>query len=247
MPFKDHFSGHASSYAESRPTYPDDLFVYLHSLAREHDLAWDCATGNGQAAVSLAKHFKQVVASDASEEQLSQATKANNVRYVHAQAESCFLEAGSVDLIVVAQAFHWFDSAAFFRNAKLVLKQRGILAIWCYGLHRISPEIDAVTWRLYSEILGNYWPLERVDVEKGYKGINFPLTELKPPGFDMSLDWTLDSLKDYLMSWSALRRYMEQHGENPLDLVEQDYADAWSGSTTRKVSWPLSMRIGLLA
>ena len=49
------------------------LFTYLASLCPAHDLAWDCATGNGQAAVALAPHFEQVIATDASAQQIDQA------------------------------------------------------------------------------------------------------------------------------------------------------------------------------
>ena len=56
--FKDHFSGHAVEYAKFRPHYPDELFEYLALISPRHELAWDCATGNGQAAVGLARHFR---------------------------------------------------------------------------------------------------------------------------------------------------------------------------------------------
>jgi hypothetical protein len=53
MTFPDHFSDHADLYEAFRPAYPEALFAYLTSLVPAHDLAWDCATGNGQAAVAL--------------------------------------------------------------------------------------------------------------------------------------------------------------------------------------------------
>ena len=68
--FKDHFSGHAVEYAKFRPHYPDELFEYLALISPRHELAWDCATGNGQAAVGLARHFDSVIATDASAQQL---------------------------------------------------------------------------------------------------------------------------------------------------------------------------------
>src|SRR5437762_742522 len=51
--FKDHFSRQAADYAKFRPRYPKELFRWLASVAPETKLAWDCATGNGQAAVAL--------------------------------------------------------------------------------------------------------------------------------------------------------------------------------------------------
>ena len=62
--FKDHFSAHASAYTRYRPGYPEALFVYLASLSPVRDLAWDCATGNGQTAHGLAPHFARTDASD---------------------------------------------------------------------------------------------------------------------------------------------------------------------------------------
>lgn len=56
---KDHFSGHADCYEASRPNYPLALFEYLASLCKSRVVAWDCATGNGQAAVPLVVPLRQ--------------------------------------------------------------------------------------------------------------------------------------------------------------------------------------------
>jgi methylase of polypeptide subunit release factors len=73
MTFKDHFSKQAADYAKFRPRYPHEMFEYLGSLAPRRQLAWDCGTGNGQAAVGLATMFDRVIATDASEKQISNA------------------------------------------------------------------------------------------------------------------------------------------------------------------------------
>ena len=73
---KDHFSGHADRYEAFRPTYPDALFLYLSSLCTRRDLGWDCATGNGQAAVALAPYFSAIIATDASQKQIDHARPA---------------------------------------------------------------------------------------------------------------------------------------------------------------------------
>src|SRR5439155_1152709 len=65
MSFKDHFSKQAADYAIFRPSYPQELFVYLGSVAPARQLAWDCGTGNGQAAVGLASVFARVIAASA--------------------------------------------------------------------------------------------------------------------------------------------------------------------------------------
>ncbi len=71
--FKDHFSAHSAAYARGRPGYPPALFEWLAAQALRRDRAWDCATGNGQAARGLATHFKRVIATDASAEQIANA------------------------------------------------------------------------------------------------------------------------------------------------------------------------------
>ena len=60
--FKDHFSGHADSYHEARPTYPDALFDWLAQQAPDRELAWDAGCGNGQATTALAQRFGRVFA-----------------------------------------------------------------------------------------------------------------------------------------------------------------------------------------
>src|SRR4051812_48058251 len=109
MTFKDHFSGHADRYGAYRPTYPAAIFEYLSSLCPSRDLAWDCATGNGQAAHALAPCFRAVVATDASREQIGQARPHDRITYAVAPAGRTAIPYASVDLVTVAQALHWLD------------------------------------------------------------------------------------------------------------------------------------------
>src|SRR6266702_7754990 len=108
MRFQDHFSAQAAEYARRRPGYPQALFEYLATLPETQELAWDCATGNGQAAVGLAPYFTRVIATDASDGQLRNAFLHPRVIYRQASAEDSGLESGSIDLVTVAQAVHWF-------------------------------------------------------------------------------------------------------------------------------------------
>ena len=124
MKFKDHFSGHAVEYAKFRPRYPDKMFEYLASISPRPERAWDCATGNGQAAAGLARHFDNVTATDASAQQIASAELNDRISYRVAPAEASGIDSASVDLILVAQALHWFDIDRFFTEAKRVLKRK---------------------------------------------------------------------------------------------------------------------------
>jgi len=243
MDFKDHFSKHAGAYARARPNYPPALFEYLASLCAHRTLAWDCATGNGQAALGLAPWFEKILATDASAEQLAQAAAHPRIEYRQATAERSPLAAESCDLITVAQALHWFDMPAFFKESRRVLNKDGTLAVWSYELSRITPAVDAVVGRYYTEIVGPDWPPERKLVADGYRTLEFPFAEIRPPEFRMELQWTCEEYLNYLYSWSATQRYLKRSGHNPLELIYDELKSAW-GENIRLVTWPINMRIG---
>ncbi|MBL4571991.1 MAG: class I SAM-dependent methyltransferase [Gammaproteobacteria bacterium] len=245
MTFKDHFSGHAQAYADARPSYPDELFEFLYSECQQHDLVWDCATGNGQAAMSLAKTFKRVIATDGSAEQIKQAQPRENIEYRQMTAEQPLLNKNSCDLITVAQALHWFDTDVFFEKAKTCLKPEGVLAVWCYAAHQINESIDAVVEKLYGEILGEYWPPERRLVERYYRDVSFPFATSFERDFVMTCEWNLQQLCGYFTSWSALQRYRKKNGSDPLQLVIEDLREAWGTDPekTHVVTWPLKVKL----
>src|ERR687898_3467451 len=101
------FATEAEEYAHLRPTYPDNLFAFLATLVPSREVAWDCATGNGQAATHLAGYFGQVIATDESAEMIAQAPRDPKISYRVAKAENSGLEEGSIDLVTVASAIHW--------------------------------------------------------------------------------------------------------------------------------------------
>jgi ubiquinone/menaquinone biosynthesis C-methylase UbiE len=130
MTAPDHFSSHAGAYARYRPTYPPALFDWLGGQCRAHDLAWDCGTGNGQAAQALAETFDRVVATDLSAEQIALAATHPRITYRVTPAETSGLNDRSCDLITVAQALHWFCHDAFYAEVQRVLKSDGIFGAW---------------------------------------------------------------------------------------------------------------------
>ncbi len=245
MNFKDHFSGHAGAYALHRPRYPVELFAYLAAIVPGRRLAWDCATGNGQAALGLAQHFESVIATDASARQIAQAEAHPGISYRTAPAERSGLESGTVDLVTVAQALHWFDFDAFYAEVRRVAAPGGSLAVWVYDLLRVAPGIDAVIRLYHEEIVGPYWPPERKWVDELYETLPFPFEELSNPPFEMRVEWTLADLTGYLDTWSAARRYQKERGEDPLDLIRSELEAEWGkAESVRAIRWPLVLRVG---
>ena len=243
MMFPDHFSGHADRYEEFRPTYPDELFAYLASLAQTHDLACDCATGNGQAAVGLTPHFRSIVALDASGQQLGQAAGHDRIVYVQVLADRTPLPDGSVDLVTAASAFHWFDLPKFYREVRRIARPAGILALWGYRMPSVTPAVDAVVQRLSAEVLRRFWLPETKLAAEGYRTIGLPFEEIKTPRFRMTHDWNLDQLAGFTGTWSASLRYRDHTGLDPVDAVREELAAAWGNADdTRQVSWNLHLR-----
>lgn len=245
MTFQDHFSGHAADYARYRPHYPAALFDWLAAQAPGRNLALDCACGNGQATRALADRFQQVVACDASLSQLLAAGSHPGVHYLCASAEQIPLPAAGLDLLTVAQAAHWFDLPAFQAEAARVLRSGGLLAIWGYGLTRITPAIDAIVDDYYGTTLEDCWPPERRHLEQAYRTLSFPWPELDPPAPAMTADWTLHQLQGYLASWSATRLYIKKTGRDPRPALARRLQAAWGDAESpRTVSWPLFIRAG---
>jgi SAM-dependent methyltransferase len=244
--FKDHFSRQAAEYAKFRPRYPKQLFRYLVTIAPSKLLAWDCATGNGQAAIALADRFDHVIATDASEKQIGNAEVHGRVEYRVAPAEDSRIESNTVDLITVAQALHWFDLQQFSAEASRVLKPEGVVAAWAYKLAHVTASIDAVVNHYYSDVVGAYWPPERVLVER-FEELSFPFPEIAAPPFEIVAEWNAEHLIGYLRTWSATHRFMAANQRDPLVDVEENLRAAWGDAEKlRRVVWPLTVRVGRL-
>jgi ubiquinone/menaquinone biosynthesis C-methylase UbiE len=241
---KDNFSAQADIYAKYRPSYPSELFDFILKNVQNRNTAWDCATGNGQTAKELAKYFVQVFATDSSQKQIDNAVKADKIHYSVQYAEQTSFFENSFDLITVSQALHWFDAEKFYAEVKRVAKNHSWIAVWMYSLCHISPEIDKlINVKHYKNTLGGYWDYERKFVDEKYATLPFPFNEIKTPIFQMTKYWTIDELKGYLNSWSALQKFIKMNHYNPVDSLMDDIVPYWQGEKM-KIIFPLYLRMG---
>jgi SAM-dependent methyltransferase len=242
--FKDHFSVAAHEYDRYRPGYPAALIEFLAGAAPGRNLAWDCATGTGQAAVALATHFATVIATDASAAQIGHAVQHPRVEYAVASAESSGLADASVDLVTVAQALHWLDLERFYAEAQRVARPGAVVAAWTYSLADADPEVDPLVAAFYEE-MGPWWPPERVHVEEGYRRLPFPFEPISAPAFEIREAWPLERLLGYFSTWSAVNRCRKDTGRDPVEALGLQLARVWGNpSEPRPVRWPLHLRVG---
>lgn len=240
----NYFSSASDEYRRFRPQYPETLFDFLLRISPDNRHAWDCGCGNGQASVTLAARFRRVTASDVSAAQIAEAEKRDNIRYVVSPAEAIEAEDHSLDLITVAQAIHWFDHPRFFAEVRRVLKPGGVLAAWGYQLLHTDTALDACVTDFHSRIVGPYWPPGRELLDEGYRGIDFPFPREQTPQFFMERKWTFEHLIGYLNTWSAVKRYEEVCGRNPVDEYVSELRKAWGSHEMLRVYWPLILYTG---
>lgn len=248
QPFHDHFSTRSDQYATFRPTYPRALIDFAAPLAPALRRAWDCATGNGQAAVLLADRFDHVIATDASAQQLANASAHPKVEYRVARAEESGLDDASIDLVTVAQAVHWFDLERFYAEVRRVVVPGGAIVMWCYELTLFEPRIDAAIQRFYKGPVGPYWPPERGVIETGYRTLPFPFEEVAAPPFAIESEMTLAELLGYFRTWSATRGFIAANGYDPVDAFAEELAPLWGESDAPRLARrPLHVRAGRLS
>ncbi|KQK04108.1 putative methyltransferase DDB_G0268948 [Brachypodium distachyon] len=255
------FLKQAKQYAATRPAYPPELFEFIASKTARHDLAWDVGTGSGQAIAPLAKLYKEVVGTDTSAQQLSYAPPLPNVRYVHTPADlplagihAAVAPPSSVDVITVAQAFHWLDLPRFYADARSVLRApHGVLAAWCYTEPRVDAggAVDAAFWRLY-EASQPHWAPNRKMVDDEYRSVEFPFDPVDgeahtgPFEFSTERRMDLDDYLTYISSWSAYQTAKDKGVELLDEATVREFAAAWGGDrgVVKTVRYPVFLRIG---
>ncbi|MBS1555680.1 MAG: class I SAM-dependent methyltransferase [Bacteroidetes bacterium] len=242
---KDLFSNYAQQYQSFRPTYPAELFEFIYRHTNNFDTAWDCATGNGQAAIVLANKFRKVYATDISQSQLAHATQANNVEYSTVAAEDTKFADGTFDLITVAQAAHWFNHDLFYHEANRIAKKGATLALWGYGLLRVNSTIDHLIQDFYTKTVGPYWDPERRHIDAHYRSLPFPFEEIDTPDFSFSLQWTLEQLHGYLGTWSAVHKFKMANEFDPVAPLIEQLRPLWEGHA-QTITFPLFLRLGKL-
>jgi len=244
--FKDHFSGVAATYAAARPEYPDALFAQLARHVPAQAAVWEPGCGSGQATRGLAARFDRVYATDPSARQIAEhwaAAGPGKVTLAVEPAERTALADGSVGLVAVAQALHWFDHPAFFAECARVLAPGGVLAAWGYDDFEPPAGMEAAVAAFRADIEPDWTP-ERALVRAHYAGIDWPFAPLAQETLWLGAEWTLARLLDYLASFSAVGVHRARTGRDPVAAHADALASAWGDpQAVRAIRWPLFLHL----
>lgn len=240
---KDNFSKQAIDYSKFRPQYPEEMIQYAISFVADKSMALDLATGNGQVAHKLSAYFENVFATDISQKQLDNAIQAENIVYSKESAETTSFKNQQFDLIVGAQAVHWFNFEPFYKEIYRILKPNGIFAIIGYGLFSTNPDSDSILRHFYYDIVGPYWDAERRYLDENYETISFPFDEIPAKKFHNEFTWDFETLIGYLKTWSSVQHYITKNNQNPIDLIYDELKLSWQNND-KKVVFSLLLRIG---
>ncbi|GAA5808540.1 hypothetical protein MFLAVUS_001931 [Mucor flavus] len=257
------------AYSKFRPFYSPEVYSLIDQFhlqsQGQYNLAIDVGCGTGQSTVETAKKFKQVYGIDTLAEQIQHGTPRDNITYQVGPAEDLSqFQTASVDMITSSTAFHWFDHAVFFKEAKRVLKPNGTLAVYSYFypvLKGVPEEINAIVKKLTLEQLGQYANSNIRYIQNMYRDIKFPfqnqvwyitpksedVTGISQPVTRSLMEASMDIARfsNYLKTSSAYYNYLEDPANkgksDPVDTMIENLMRALNVISTDQIidiEWP---------
>jgi SAM-dependent methyltransferase len=123
-------------------------------------------------------------------------------------AERTNFEAGTFDLVAVAQALHWFDYERFWPEVRRVAKPGAFFCAWGYAWTEGPAELHEALLDPLVALLEPYWAPNNGILWRGYRSeeICFPFERLEAPASAIELDWSISELLGYVRTWSAWTR-----------------------------------------
>lgn len=171
------FSGLADIYAKARPTYPDAAIGYIMDICKLGDSSQmaDVGCGTGISSQLFAEHGLQVIGVEPNHDMRQKAAEIierikppGQLRLLNGTAENTTLEDSSVDAVLCAQAFHWFDAELALKEFHRILKPGG----WTVLIWNERDESDHFT-RAYGDAFRKLSEIDKVEAQAWHFGHSF--------------------------------------------------------------------------
>ena len=134
---KERFTNRVDNYRKYRPGYPEEFISVIKEICRLNDesVVADIGSGTGIMTEILLPHCRKVYAVEpnagmriSAEQQFGGEPKFVSI---NGSAEGTTLPSNSIDIIISAQAFHWFDRSLSKREFQRILKRDGwVVLVW---------------------------------------------------------------------------------------------------------------------
>jgi SAM-dependent methyltransferase len=213
------FASVASEYERARPGYPEEAVRWL--AGDEPRDVVDLGAGTGKVTRGLVALGHRVTAVEPLPEMLAELRRAvPGARALVGSAEQVPLPDGAADVIVAAQAFHWFDHAAALPEIARVLRPGGVLAlVWNMRDDR-EPWVATLSAKIGGETVDDWGD---VTAPVGASGLFGPLERAS---FEWSQRLDRVRLRELVLSRSYCANRTPEEREPVLAEVDAIYREA---------------------
>lgn len=205
----ERFSDRVNDYIKYRPSYPEEIIDYLQRKIRL-EASWqiaDIGSGTGiSSALFLSKQHK-VFGVEPNDEMRHAAEKllaySDKFISVNGSAEDTKLPNQSIDLIIAAQAFHWFEANAFKQECKRIGKENSyVMLMWNERL--LNTEFLIAYEALINKFASDYKQIDHRNFSEAWLETFYHPQKMEYVCFDNFQSFDYDGLKGRLLSSSYI-------------------------------------------
>jgi SAM-dependent methyltransferase len=207
---KTRFTNRVDAYVKYRPGYPKEAIDYLYETVgfKSHSEVADIGAGTGIFSKLILERGSHVTAIEPNQAMREAAERmlAGESRYssVTGSAEETHLQSHSVDFIVCAQAFHWFDRAAALSEFRRILRKGGkAVLIWNTRLREGNSFLEEYEL-LHNNFGTDYAKVNHGNISQDQLAAFFKDGELQEGRFKNSQEFDFEGLCGRLLSSSYI-------------------------------------------
>ncbi len=203
---KSRFSERVENYVKFRPSYPKEILNFLHESIgfMQESVIADIGSGTGISTKLFLDNGNIVYGVEPNREmrQAAEEILADYTRFysMDASSENTKLKSESIDIIVAAQAFHWFDPKPTKEEFLRILKPKGTVIL----LANMRKKSDNKFMNGYMDIIEKYGQDLNLKTDNQTIPKFFYPNVVYKEVFDNPHIFTLDRLKGELISYSYM-------------------------------------------